>query len=108
MASALAIQYGYKVANGIEKIRITGGEPLARKGCADLVAMLRADPPRWVSNGRCPLAWSRAGSPGAGVGPATAEAVLTVLGPDEVGTVQIRGPVVFPGYVVGRDAAGPA
>jgi len=31
----------------------------------------------------------------------------TVLGPDEVGTVQIRGPVVFPGYVVARDAAGP-
>ena len=31
----------------------------------------------------------------------------TFLGPDEVGTIVIRGPVVFPGYVVGRDDNGP-
>jgi fatty-acyl-CoA synthase len=31
----------------------------------------------------------------------------TFLGPDEVGTIVIRGPVVFPGYVVGRDERGP-
>ena len=31
----------------------------------------------------------------------------TLLGPDQVGTIAIRGPVVFPGYVVGRDDAGP-
>jgi fatty-acyl-CoA synthase len=31
----------------------------------------------------------------------------TFLGPDDVGTIVIRGPVVFPGYVVGRDDDGP-
>jgi fatty-acyl-CoA synthase len=31
----------------------------------------------------------------------------TFVGPDEVGTIVIRGPVVFPGYVVGRDDEGP-
>jgi fatty-acyl-CoA synthase len=31
----------------------------------------------------------------------------TLLGPDEVGSIVIRGPVVFPGYVVGRDENGP-
>jgi fatty-acyl-CoA synthase len=39
------------------------------------------------------------------VDPATG--AWTPLGPDEVGTLVISGPTVFPGYVVGRDERGP-
>jgi cyclic pyranopterin phosphate synthase len=35
------------VKTGIRKVRLTGGEPLARKGVPDLVAMIRAIPDIW-------------------------------------------------------------
>ena len=35
---------------GIQKIKITGGEPLVRKGCADLIGMIKNRRPDWTGS----------------------------------------------------------
>ena len=43
----MAFFVGVAVQTGIRKVRLTGGEPLVRKGVPDLVAMLKAIPDIW-------------------------------------------------------------
>ncbi|MCX7520858.1 GTP 3',8-cyclase MoaA [Microbacterium sp. STN6] len=97
------------VANGVEKIRLTGGEPLLRKGIEELIRMLAAL--RTPSGAAIDLALTTNGSALAHLAPALAEAgldrVTVSLDSLDDATFQAMNDVRFPvGRVLeGIDAA---